>query len=217
MFVSQLYQQYPVPLNLAEHMFWVAGVGTWIAQHFQSKIDQKLITKSLLLHDLANLIKFDLAKFSYFLKPEDHDLQYWQAQQQVMIARYGDREHLALLALLKELNVDAKTYQLLDQLSIYNLPAIVEGTDFPLKICLYADYRVAPAGLVSLETRLADLKNRYHQREPNLASQKKAAKNLTLLKQLETQIETNLDLSLTKMTQEQVFNLLKKLKDFELG
>lgn len=219
MLISQLYQSYPVPINLAEHMLLVASVGTWLAQHLPTKLadsEQDLITQSLLLHDLANIIKFDLTQFVRFLKPQDHDLAYWKIQQQSMISKYGKDEHQALLSILKELAVDTKVFDLLAQLSIYQVKEIVAGNNFPLKICLYADYRVAPYGLVSLEERVQDLVKRYHQREPNLASADQMTANLQALNELEQQLAAELLLPLNALTINQVAPLTEKLKGFQV-
>ncbi len=221
MTISKIYQQYPVPPNLAQHMLMVAAVGSWLTDHFKNKklVNQPVIIQALLLHDLANIIKFDLSKFVHFLGGGEDELQRLIIKQQQVIKKYGKNEHQAMLAMVAELSVKPAVIKILKTLTIAKVPQITKGQDFSLKIALYADYRVAPHGLVSLDERMDDLLVRYVGREKDyeLARPAVMKKNRNLLKQIEAQISSKLDVSLDQLNVKIVETQLKVLKDYPIN
>jgi len=58
--------------SLQLHMFRVAGVASVICENFKQPelINQDDIVSACLLHDMGNIIKFNLSLFPQFLEPE---------------------------------------------------------------------------------------------------------------------------------------------------
>ena len=71
MTISQIYNKYSIPINLKKHMLRVAAVGKIICDNTKDiKINKNLIIKTLLLHDIGNILKFDFSKTN-LLDPQD--------------------------------------------------------------------------------------------------------------------------------------------------
>lgn len=221
MTISKIYQKYFVSPNLAEHMLKVAAVGSWLTDHFKNKklVNQPIIIQALLLHDLANIIKFDLPKFVHFLSGGEDELQHLIIKQQQVIEKYGKDEHQAMLKMVAELSIKPAVIKILKTLTIVKVPQITNGQDFSLKIALYADYRVAPHGLVSLDERMDDLLVRYagRERDYKLARPAIMKKNRNLLKQIEKQISDRLDVNLNQLNVKIIEARLKVLKDYPIN
>lgn len=76
--------------------------------------------------------------------------------------RYGLSAYAATVGLLKEFAVDAEVVQMVEQLSCLqqNEIALAE-VSWEVRIAEYADLCVSPAGIVGLQARVLDLKERY--------------------------------------------------------
>jgi HD superfamily phosphodiesterase len=159
MTVKELYQQYQIKSNLQQHMMRVAGVAEFICDHISQPIDREEVLNACLLHDMGNIIKFDLTYFPEFLEPEG--LAYWQDVKEQFIEKYGKNEHHATMAIAAEVHASTRTLELIDIISFNLEKENYESNDFSRKICAYADMRVAPYGVVSLAERLEDGRKRY--------------------------------------------------------
>ncbi len=63
MTIQQLYEKYEIMPNLQLHMYRVAAVAKMICDHFQKPINKQEVIITCLLHDIGNIIKFDLFDF----------------------------------------------------------------------------------------------------------------------------------------------------------
>jgi len=77
--IIQVYAKYQIMPELARHQLRVAGVAQTIVQACQERLDEDSIVTACLLHDMGNILKFDLTRFPEFLQPEG--LDYWQQVQ----------------------------------------------------------------------------------------------------------------------------------------
>jgi hypothetical protein len=157
--ILEIYQRYKIMPNLQEHMLKVAGVALMIGQSLSRPWDETDVINACLLHDMGNILKFNLERFPDFLEPEG--LEYWQAVKNDFQAKYGFSEHTATLLIAKELNVSPRTLSLIKSVGFLQAKDNFETADLSRKICAYADMRVAPHGVVLLADRLADLAQRY--------------------------------------------------------
>ncbi len=166
MTIADVYAKYQIMPSLQLHMLRVAGVAEWIVERLGASHpiwpDRENIVKTCLLHDLGNIAKFDLEYFPEFLQPEG--LAYWQKVKAATVAKYGSNAHQATVKMVGELAVESRIVELIDAVSFDRAQTNYLGTDFAAKICAYADMRVAPEGVTSLEERLADGFKRYEQR-----------------------------------------------------
>lgn len=160
---SQLYTQYHIMPQLATHMLRVAGVGKIIAKNWVHGCDAKLITELSLLHDMGNIVKFDLSKNDgKFGKIEK--IEYWQEVQKNYWDKYGHEAHDATIGILRDANLSRFAHYIEEEEQLYFAEANESGlskASVAATILMYADCRVTPAGVVSYRERIDDLKNRY--------------------------------------------------------
>lgn len=161
---TSIYEQYRIPPNLQDHMLAVAGVGRIIAQALPlESVDVTRVTQTLLLHDLGNIIKYDLTKPELFgNEPSDTaSLALFAALQTEFQERYGTNPELATAIIMRELGIAADVIVLLEQLDMRRLREVLTHGSWEEKIVLYADQRVSPYGVVSMDERIADVLVRY--------------------------------------------------------
>jgi len=190
---QQAYDRFCVPPNLETHMRTVAHVVRVIRDHWTGKgLDWEFIIQAALLHDIGNIVKFDFERHPEFLGTEAANVEHWKAVQQNIIIRYGKDDHLASGAMLKELGVSRELTSIIQDKSFSNAIEVAQGNDWNAKILLYADMRVMPHGVASLEERLTDVRRRmpqYSQR-PDFENLLDAARDIEL------HITANLDRSI---------------------
>ena len=80
--------------NLREHQLRVASVAAQICDNFFEPLNKKDIVTACLLHDMGNIIKFNLNYFPELIKPEG--IEYWQKVQNEYKKKYGNDESIAL-------------------------------------------------------------------------------------------------------------------------
>lgn len=153
--IGQIYEQYEIMPQLATHMLRVAGVGKLITDSWS---DRELARRSViacLVHDLGNLVKFKL---------EPRYLAEWGPKQEELRKKWGHDAHDATYGILRELGMEEYVEFLLAEATLYETAApskLWPTTPKPALIVLYADLRVVPSGVVSVEKRISDLETRY--------------------------------------------------------
>jgi len=60
--ILKIYEKYKILPALQQHMFRVASVAKMIAEHMVIDVDIDCITKAALLHDMGNILKFNLSQ-----------------------------------------------------------------------------------------------------------------------------------------------------------
>lgn len=81
-----VYQKFGTPKNLQQHMLTVTGLICSVQEHWTGDVINwdDLITAGL-LHDLGNVIKFDLDKFPALLGDELPRIDFWRKEQKRLI------------------------------------------------------------------------------------------------------------------------------------
>ena len=129
---------------------------------FRSNLDESInkeeVITACLLHDIGNLVKFNLNRFPELNDPEG--LEYWQSAQQEFWAKYGKNEHDATLGILQEIGVSARIVGLVEDTDFAHFKVYADSGDMAHKILLYADNRVSMHGIVSLEERFEEVMKR---------------------------------------------------------
>ena len=153
--VAQVYEQYEVMPQLATHMLRVAGVGKLVTDDWGDRELADKCVKACLLHDLGNLAKFKLAS--------EYQRE-WGPRQKRLWVKWGRDAHEATYGMLKELGLPEYVEYLLAEARLYESEPT--ENDFmivpkPALIVLYADLRVVPTGVVTLQERVEDLTKRY--------------------------------------------------------
>ncbi len=189
--VRDLYRDYKIMPSLAAHQFRAAGVAWAIMDAIDERALPSLphrseVISACLLHDMGNILKFDLSYFPEFLVPEGS--AYWEGVKADFGAKYGVDEHAATLQIAREIGVSALTREYIDAVGFPKAVEATEGDSMEKKICCYADQRVAPRGVVSLGERWKEGSGRYAGRSRRAADEGYAARQTAALAELETQI-----------------------------
>ena len=210
--VSQIYTKYQVMPNLQDHMLRVASVTAKICNNFKKPIDKDSVIAATSLHDIGNMVRFKLEVFPEFLKPRG--LEYWRKIQENFICKYGKDDYQATYKILKEIGVNQKVYRLIKSIEFRKAPLNVRHSSFEKKICIYADLRVAPTRITSLNARLREVKDRYMR---NKGISEKKFNHLSLSMQtIEKQIFAQTKIKPEDITEENVGGLIEKFKSLDI-
>jgi hypothetical protein len=222
MTISEVYEKYKIMPQLQEHQLKVAGVAKIILENFNSPQPPLLkrgggeVVLACLLHDIGNIIKFDLSKSKSLLNA-DLDLEYWQKVKDEFVEKYGPDEHKASVDITKELGASERVIELVDCVDFYHGPKNAEHNDLGKKICAYSDMRVGPNGVVSLEQRFADLRVRYAHRVREWGAKDPRNAFEDAIIQIEKQIFEKCKITPGDIKEESVADVVVKLKSFDLS
>ena len=199
--------------NLAMHQLRVAAVAMQICDSFDVEINKDDIVKACLLHDMGNIIKFNLSHFPEQNKPEG--LEYWQDIKSDYISKYGNDEHKASLEIANELEISDGILSLIDCVNPDSIEIINNDNSFAKKICIYSDNRVTPHGVVSAEERSLEAKERYkdHPHAFDEESRQFFNKNLNLI---EKQIFSHSNIKPEEINDLSIEKYLVELQDFSI-
>jgi len=162
--VKQIYEKYQIMPQLVTHMLRVAGVGKIVAENWKGQCDIKLTTDLCLLHDLGNIVKFDLKNRDESKFGNIENIEYWQKIQQQYLDQFGKDAHDATVGIIKKAKLEKFVPYILEEEKLYfDEPREDElnKTNVPTIILMYSDCRVKPKGVVSYRERIDDLKARY--------------------------------------------------------
>ena len=211
MLITEIYKKYRVTPQLQEHHLRVAAVAKQICDNLSVNIDKETIIKACLIHDLGNILKFDLTRFPEFLEPEG--LEYWEKVKADVVSKYGTGdEHEVTMKMAKEIGVSVDVIDCVDH---FGFSQAIDNQRRPLKnqICAYADMRVGPHAVVSLEQRLEDGRKRYQNHKYSKAMN---SEELALaLKNIEEQIFSKATIKPTDITNETIAPIIKELQAYE--
>ncbi|HEY0908259.1 MAG TPA: hypothetical protein VGE35_02830 [Candidatus Paceibacterota bacterium] len=214
--ISDIYAKYSVPPNLQEHMYGVAAVGRILVGFLKGKIDLDidLVTTELLLHDMGNIVKYEFS--NKHIQFSDDEIVRLQKVRADIMAKYGAEEHEVTLNIVREIGVSEKVIDILNNVGSSKIAQTIESDNWYRKVCSYADFRVAPYGIVSVDQRFDDAIKRYAGRDHVLADiQKTEGKRKNALI-LERQIQEKSSQSLAAIDDALIAPLLKELPDFEI-
>lgn len=214
--VKNIYAYCYIPTILAEHMWRVTSLTAKLLNSWTgSKLNQQLLLETMLLHDLGNLVKFDLSSTAPHLLMPPKELAFYQALQKLWQTKFGLDADMAtsdLIASLPLKNGIQISQLILDHTS-GTLAATVESHDWLQKICDYTDFRVGPYGLVSLTERFADLKRRYAYRHLDWVDETEVNFRLAAFQNLEKQLQSQINCDLTELIDAD-FGKIERWNDF---
>jgi hypothetical protein len=158
---SDVYERYQVPPWLRIHQVRVAAVAQFLAERTPGS-NAELVVSTCLLHDVGAIVKFD---FEYMrrempdLCPAD-EIPHWEDVQAVMRTRYGEHEHAASEAIIRELGRN-DVVVLFNTMGFAHMREILDADTPDALIAQYADMRVGPTGVLPLSLRMEDAGRRY--------------------------------------------------------
>lgn len=212
--ISEIYNQYRIIPNLQLHQLRVAAVAKQISDNMIINVDNASIVTAALLHDMGNIIKFDLNVFPDFLEPEG--LEYWKKVKKSFHRDYGDDEHLAHIEIAKELKIDDKVIEIINNVGFSKSKANYENSSYENKIVAYSDMRVTPFKVVSLEERVYEGRKRYDQNTGEKSVFTEFEENYDYLKKIERQIFENNKLKPLNINDESTNQLIDILEKYEV-
>jgi len=214
--IQDIYTQYRLMPSLQLHQRRVAGVAQVICQHIDIDVDMSHILLACLLHDMGNIIKFDLDLFPEFLQPEG--LDYWKKVQQDYIEKYGTDEHVATMSIVKGIipqlrdnpYARKRVLDLVDAISFSNAKKNYESPDFARKIVAYADIRVTPQGVASMKERLVDGRARFKLNKSHQSDDTRFFEKIVgYLEKIEAQIFEHCDIKPSDIMEERVQRVIR--------
>lgn len=210
--ITQIYEEYQIMPNLQLHQLRVAAVAKQISHAATIRVDGHSVIAACLIHDIANIIKFELKRFPEFLEPEG--LEYWQDVQKAFIDTYGADEHRASLKIAADMNLPQAVVDLVRGIGFSEIPNITKRGSLEEKICCYADQRVGPFGVITIEERLKEGKARYAHRTDRKLSVNfdEIAEDLRTLEQQVFDYSNILSTDITNDSIEPEIELLKKFQ-----
>lgn len=214
MTAQEAYDKYKIMPTLQLHQLRVAAVGQMLCDSILDFKDTKEVVTTCLLHDMGNIIKFDLNYFPEFLKPEG--LEYWQKIKDEYIQKYGTDEHHATQSIIAELVDSEKVKEYADQVGFSKLQETEKDVSLAKKICAYSDMRVGPHGVITIEERVADGRKRYEGRKDKVIGSDKYEVLANALKEVEKQIFETSTIKPENITDELVKEKMKELRSFAI-
>ncbi|MEM4097864.1 MAG: hypothetical protein QXS81_04170 [Candidatus Micrarchaeaceae archaeon] len=197
--INKIYSHFKIPPWLQMHMLRVSSVANLICDNLDGQpVNTNDAVAATMLHDLGNIIKIDLKTSSAIMGVEAVRLSYWETVKAETIAKYGNNEHIATVAMAKEIGATPRVIYLIESIGVSKIKEVEAGGDLERKICSYADLRVGPFGVLSLEGRFADFLERYKIRHTTL-SQEQFENAFSIALQMEKEI-----ISSTSLTAEQI-------------
>lgn len=212
--ILEIYEHYKIMPNLSLHQLRVASVIYLICKNSTLEVDDNIAIQSGLLHDMGNIVKFDLNYFPEFLEPEG--LKYWQNVQKEYFEKYGNDEHEATQKILKELGINKRVIEIDSKMIFGNLCIDKDSNDWELKLLHYADMRVGPFGIMSYDDRMEDARKRYEKKLDDEMTREKDRRELLLAcgKDIERQIFEYCSIKPEDINDTSIAPIIEELKGF---
>ena len=210
--ILKIYSKYKIMPSLGEHQLRVAAVAKQICDSISKSLDVNGVVNVCLVHDMGNIIKSDLMYFPDFLEPEG--LEYWQTIKDTFIEKYGANEHIATEIIAKEIGLSDIKLKYLSTIGFSKIKLVLKKGTIEQKICCYADQRVGPYGVLSIEKRIKEGKKRYTGiKNNNMAITIEKYENLVLsLKELEKQVFSHSSILPRNINDESIKSIILELK-----
>lgn len=211
--ITEIYKQYDITALLALHQMRVASVADMICGSLSIPVDKQNIIKACILHDMGNIVKFDFNNLTEH--NEQEGVERLKSIQRDFILKYGNNDHLANLAIAKELDMPERVCDLINHLDSKLIKEIIETDDFGKKICIYSDSRVSPHGIVSVEHRSLEAVERY-KNHSHTFSEEDRVYFVEKMSEIEKQIFSYSNIKPEDINDDSIAVYLEKNKNFEM-
>lgn len=212
MTIQEIYTKYKIMPSLQLHMLRVAGVASVICEHFGGEVERENVVRTCLLHDMGNIIKFNLNFRPGDLEPEG--FEYWNGVKDEFMRKYGNDETMATHKIVEELGVGSRVLEILGFTGFAMAEKCLSTDDFTAKIVEYSDERVAPNGVVAMLDRLYEGRSRFLANKNYQSSPEVFDKLVATLKLLEKEIFEKCDIGPNEITNEVVNAYIENLRKF---
>jgi len=185
--IKPIYDKYHVLPGVRKHMILAASVGNFLCK--QLAIPSETVVAALLLHDIGSVVKFRIDSPLSKDASKEEQKQLLIAQQKIK-ERFGEEEHSATANILVDIGVDKNIQEIINKAQ-YSRAKEISSESVEVQICWYADYRVAPSGVVSVDKRAEDIAHRYHKR-PHF-NKEQFESHIAILKRIEQDLFRTID------------------------
>lgn len=213
--ITDIYKEYKIMDILQMHQLRVAAVVNLICKNLNIEIGKDILIKTALLHDMGNVIKFDLAQTKEIFGFSDEEINKIGEIKNEYIQKYGGDEHEATVKIIKELGLDEEIVRIAGENSFSNMCLHKEGNDMYLKIMHYADGRVGPNGVLSYNQRMDDANERYKNHKLSVDKEKRD-RLVQCGRDIEKEIFSHSNIKPEDINDESVKNIIEELKNFEI-
>ncbi len=157
---NEIYEKLNIMPSIREHQKTVAAISLKICDSLSKKVNSDLIVTTCLLHDLGNILK---GTKNFAPKGEE---EYWEKVKEETKVKYGESTDEATVNMIKSLKLSNEDL-ILEHLSWIGGRNLSNKTNEDLKnlefvIAPYADSRVSPEGVVSIEERIKEAMSRHN-------------------------------------------------------
>ncbi|MCA9380970.1 HD domain-containing protein [Candidatus Dojkabacteria bacterium] len=209
MSIDQIYKDLKIMPSLQKHQKIVAAIAWKICDSLSTKVDTHTIVSTCLLHDLGNIVKGSSDQFA----PKGEE-EYWQKVETETKEKFGEHASIATVAMIKSLNLENEE-KILEYLSWVGAKSLSTRSEEELKnlefvIAPYADSRVAPNGIVSIDGRIEEAKERYHFKDDQ------SGPILKSMKRMEVTIFARSWMTADEIKFDTIEPYLRKLDDFDI-
>ncbi|HTR18722.1 MAG TPA: HD domain-containing protein [Candidatus Paceibacterota bacterium] len=212
---QEIYAAYRIMSSLQLHQLRVAAVGKTICDRFSGVLDTRNVVLACLFHDMGNLIKSDLVTFPEFLEPEGYD--YWKKVKDEFEAKYGKNEHHATIEIAGELALPKRAIELIDGVGFSKLETARDSDSYEQKIVEYADLRVGPYGILSMDDRIAESAKRYVGKHPDMPrSPERFAQLAEAAHEVERQLFSRTDIKPEDVNDKSTAALIEELRNYSI-
>ncbi len=215
--ITEIYEEYKIQPTLEEHMLRVSGVTKWILDNWRGvELDKNKILTVALLHDMGNILKFDFSpEVSPFIYT-DEERKYWEEIKKEYQEKYGNQVHEATKKIVEELELPVEISEKVGGLGFRQSEKFLENMDYISMIVQYADMRVTPHTITSIDERLKDFYRRYEKRSDfEILFQEREDSRLALY-EIQKIILKNTNENLLEISDKIIQPLVEELKNFEI-
>lgn len=214
MTIDEVYTKYKIPPHLQLHMLRVAAVAEFLCRNITIELDEHAIVVACLLHDMGNIIKFNMHYRPYDFQPEG--VAYWQQVKDEYIAKYGHDENAATEQIMLELNVSKRVMDIYAHIGFSRVPSVLDLDDYDFKVANYADQRVGPDGVMDLHKRLEEGRTRYFANKNAIADPVFFDNNVRRIEMIEEQVFAKSRLEPKDINDSSIIPIIEDLRTFEL-
>ncbi len=213
----EIYEKYRIPPWLQLHQLRVAAVGKMVAEAQQGNIDTRQIVLACLFHDMGNILKFDISPTGP-LAPlfGKKGFDYWREVQQEFAQTHGTDEHAASVAIARAIGLPPAACTIVDRIGFANVKDLFAHNSRELWIAQYADMRVGPYGIISMQERIEDLKKRYATKSAWFGRKELSMISENILQEVEHKLFSHGTLAPDGITNTSVAPIIEKLRDYSV-
>lgn len=194
--ILDIYEKFHIDIPLRNHQLSVAAICLYLNEKaaLETNISNNIVSAAL-LHDIGNMVKGKSDKFI-----EGKDFEKWKKIEIDLRNQFGNDADTATSKMIDTLNLvnSEEIRKYIDLVGVKNLISKPKKfySEINNIILPYADLRIAPSGIVSVETRLDEARRRNPFIEKNFGEINIVTQKLEHLIHIATgvnQIDINLD------------------------